>query len=102
MGGTESEQTSVSSQQQAAAAPHEQELQPWQARLAGHAEAIQQLDRDSLCRMSDPCHQPSKRSRSCPPDSCGVSPDQPADSTKAVHAMHSHDRISDSDDAMSD
>lgn len=71
-------------------------VQPWQARLAGHAEAIQQLDKDSLCRLSDPCQHPSKRSRSCPPDSSGAAPHQPADSTDAVHAAHS------SDDAPSD
>ena len=71
-------------------------VQPWQARLAGHAEAIQQLDKDSLCRLSDPCQHPSKRSRSCPPDSFGAAPHQPADSTDAVHAAHS------SDDAPSD
>lgn len=66
----------------------ERQVQPWQARLAGHAEAILQLDKDSLCRLSDPCQHPSKRSRSCPPDSFGAAPQQPADSTDAVHAAH--------------
>ncbi len=88
-------------QQQPPAASGRHELQPWQARLAGHAEGIQQLDRDSLCRLSDPCHQPSKRSRSCPPDSFGAQPLQPADSTDAVHAMQSDKPDSDCDDAMS-
>ena len=77
------------------------ELQPWQARLAGHAEGIQQLDRDSLCRLSDPCQKPSKRSRSCPPDSFGAEAYQAADSTEAAHAMQEDDPISDDDDAMS-
>lgn len=76
----------------------QQGLQPWQARLAGHAEGIQQLDRDSLCRLSDPCQQPSKRARSCPPDSFGAEPHQPAGSTDA---MQEDDPISDGDDAMS-
>ncbi|DBA99943.1 TPA: hypothetical protein ACH3X1_013822 [Trebouxia sp. C0004] len=79
----------------------QQELQPWQARLAGHAEGIQQLDRDSLCRLSDPCQQPSKRSRSCPPDSFGAEAYQPAESTEATYAMQDDDPISDGDDAMS-
>ncbi len=79
----------------------QQELQPWQARLAGHAEGIQQLDRDSLCRLSDPCQKPSKRSRSCPPDSFGAEAYQAADSTEAAHAMQDDDPISDDDDAMS-
>ncbi len=79
----------------------QQELQPWQARLAGHAEGIQQLDRDSLCRLSDSCQKPSKRSRSCPPDSCGAEAYQPADSTEAAHAMQDDDPISDGEDAMS-
>ena len=79
----------------------QQELQPWQARLAGHAEGIQQLDRDSLCRLSDPCQKPSKRSRSCPPDSFGAEAYQPADSTEAAHATQDDDPISDDDDAVS-
>ena len=79
----------------------EDALQPWQARLAGHAEAIQQLDRDSLCRISDPCHQPSKRSRSCPPDSFGAAPLAPAESTDAMHVMQSDDTISQGDETMS-
>ena len=81
----------------------QREMQPWQARLAGHAQAIQQLDKDSLCRLSDPCQHPSKRSRSCPPDSFGAAPHQPADSTDAVHAADSsNDDPSDCiDDAMS-
>lgn len=99
------EETSALSQQQQQPqkVANEHEVQPWQARLAGHAEAIQQLDRDSLCRLSDPCHHPSKRSRSCPPDSFGAAPQQPADSTDAVHAAHSSgDAPSDcDDDAMS-
>ena len=78
----------------------EREVQPWQARLAGHAEAIQQLDKDSLCRLSDPCQHPAKRSRSCPPDSFGAAPHQPADSTDAVHTAHSsRDASSDCDDS---
>lgn len=98
----EEEQSTLSSQQQQQASVCDAHAVPlWQARLAGHAEAIQQLDRDSLCRMSDPCQQPSKRSRSCPPDSFGAAPHCPADSTDAVHAMHSGDEISDCDDAMS-
>ena len=101
------EETSASSQQkqqqqQRAQLTGELAMQPWQARLAGHAEAIQQLDKDSLCRLSDPYQHPSKRSRSCPPDSFGAAPHQPADSTDAVHAAHSSDALSDCDDAMSD
>ena len=81
----------------------EREVQPWEARLAGHAEAILQLDKDSLCRLSDPCQHPSKRSKSCPPDSFGATPHQPADSTDAVHTAHSNNDLpSDCDhDAMS-
>ena len=78
------------------------EVQPWEARLAGHAEAIQQLDRDSVCRLSDPSQQPSKRCRSCPPDTFTAPPCQPADSTDAVPGLHSHDVDADqADDAMS-
>ena len=98
----EEEHTSQPSQQQQPATAGEQTLQPWQARLAGHAEAIQQLDRDSLCRISDPCQQPSKRSRSCPPDSFGTAPHQPADSSDAMHITHSSNEDSDGDDAMCD
>ena len=102
--GDDLEGTSASTQQQqqeAVQEASERAVQPWQARLAGHAEAIQQLDKDSLCRLSDPCHHPSKRSRSCPPDSFGTAPHQPADSTDAVHAANSSDEHSDRDDAMS-
>lgn len=88
-------------QQEAVQEAGVQAVQPWQARLAGHAEAVQQLDKDSLCRLSDPCHHPSKRSRSCPPDSFGTSPHLPADSTHAVHAAHSSDEHSDCEHAMS-
>ena len=100
--GVEEGHTSEPSQQQQPATANEQALQPWQARLAGHAEAIQQLDRDSLCRMSDPCQQPSKRSRSCPPDSFGPAPHQPADSSDAIHMMHSSNENSDGDEATCD
>lgn len=102
----EEEETSALShpqQQQQVHVADELEVQPWQARLAGHAEAIQQLDKDSLCRLSDPCQHPAKRSRSCPPDSFGAAPHQPADSTDAKHAAHSGDNGSSNcdDDAMS-
>lgn len=102
----EEEATSASGQEQQQQQEAVQEagvhaVQPWQARLAGHAEAIQQLDKDSLCRLSDPCHHPSKRCRSCPPDSFGTGPHLPAASTDAVHAAHSSDEHSDRDDAMS-
>ena len=99
----EEETLALSQQQQQQKVADEHGVQPWQARLAGHAEAIQQLDKDSLCRLSDPYQHPSKRSRSCPPDSFGAAPHQPADSTDAVHAAHSsNDAPSDcDDDAMS-
>ena len=91
---------SISHQQPAV--PARSELQPLQDRLAGHAEGIQQLDRDSMCRLSDPCQQPSKRSRSCPPDSFGAEPHRAGDSTDAMHGVQNDDPISDDEDAMSD
>lgn len=44
--------------------------QPEQGSLEHMTDAVQQLDRDSICRISDACCQPAKRSKSCPPDSC--------------------------------
>lgn len=44
--------------------------QPQQDMLVHPSDDVQQLDHDSICRLSDPCHQPAKRSKSCQPDSC--------------------------------
>lgn len=46
------------------------QLAQQQDRVLNMADAVQQLDGDSICRISDACHQPAKRSRSCLPEGC--------------------------------
>ena len=42
-------------------------------------DVVEQLDRDSICRIADGVQQPAKRSKSCPPDSFHAGHGMPAD-----------------------
>lgn len=74
-----------------------------QDRLLAAADAAQQLDTDSICRLSDSYQQPAKRSKSCPADGCHAEQAQQSGSQTLSEAV-AQDVAADSDpdEAMSE